>query len=354
MDWKSFYKDELSSPEGCAHAARCFADVYDDPEVDAALRGGAVLSFPHTSIFYAGVPLARVISGLYRNGFERVIALGVLHGGTLPEDARRRYQECVALIDGPHSHPVRAAELFATFQGGFVSSRPAVTPFGELELARPDSIDEDAGDVPVLRENPGLLVNEFSLDNFLALVVLRARELERAPLAVLPVFIGLTRGPGADFAVARRLGRWLAAAAGPRTAVVTTGDLVHYGHAYSAAREMEGRPTDPAQLTRHFRAQVEEALAAALHNRDYETFHRASSNALKSDQRHILPVVAEYLGSGARHRILSFCLSDYAWILGVAPPCVVASTLAVYAPSESPGGERDFAEASAGAGARGV
>jgi hypothetical protein len=116
--------------------------------------------------------------------------------------------------------------------------------------------------------------------------------------------------------------------AGARTAVVATGDLVHYGHSYTPPAEMDGMPAD---LDGHFRARVEEMLALGLARRDAEAYAMASSE-LRSDQRNLMPVLAEVVGRGASARVLSFRLTDYSEINGVPRPCVVASALVAFVP----------------------
>ncbi len=329
MDWKSFYRDELACPEGRAHVREIFDALTDpDEELETALRRGAVLSFPHTAVRYSGQATARVVAALYRSGLRQVIALGVLHGQSTPLPYRDLFREYQRLTAVPARGDRAAQEIFETFRGAFAPPPPLSTVFGDVPLFEL----ETAAECP-LREDPELLRNEFSLDTFLSLVAFQACRLDCNPIPVFPVFVGMTRDPDGSFATARELGQWLSEAARRGTAVVTTADFVHYGHAYSAAQEMDGMPSDPLHLTRHFRDHLERALSVALQERDYERSHQACSTTLKSDHRHLLPVIAEYLGRGAEHRLLSFALSDYQQILGVPPPCVVASSLAAYFPA---------------------
>ncbi len=335
MDWKNFYRDELACPEGRTQVREIFDSLAaSDEEVDSALRRRAVLSFPHTSVRYSGPVTGRVVAALYRAGARRVIALGVLHGQCTPLPYRDLFREYHRLTAVPARGDKLAREIFETFRGAFAPPPPLSTVFGDVPRFEP----QGAGESP-LREDAGMLANEFSLDTFLSFMAFQACRLECDPIPVFPVYVSMTRDPDGSFEAAGELARWLRAAAPRGTAVVTTADLVHYGHAYSAADEMHGMPTDPLDLTRHFRDHVEQTLAMALKERDYERSHQACSTTLKSDHRHVLPILAEYLGRGARHRLLSFALSDYQGILGVPPPCVVASALAAYFPPESDGEE---------------
>jgi hypothetical protein len=166
---------------------------------------------------------------------------------------------------------------------------------------------------------------------------------------VVPLYIGLTRDPSGSYETASRLAACIAHRLDDRTAVVATGDLVHYGNAYCGVEQMRGLPADVRSLTPHFLSQVRDVLTLGLSRRDYDAFHDASTRILRSDQWNVLPVVAEYLGTGAEFEILSFALSDYASILGVAPPCLVASTLAAFLPPDLPGGDGESPRSDAGA-----
>ena len=166
---------------------------------------------------------------------------------------------------------------------------------------------------------------------------------------MVPLYVGLTRDPSGSYETASKLAACIAHRCDERTAVVATGDLVHYGNAYCGAEEMRRLPADLRSLTPHFLSQVRDVLSLGLSRRDYDAFHDASTRVLKSDQWNVLPVVAEFLGVGAEFEILSFALSDYASILGVAPPCLVASTLAAFLPPDLPGGDGESTRPDAGA-----
>jgi predicted class III extradiol MEMO1 family dioxygenase len=342
MDWKTFYRDELLSPEGQEYIEHCFDRLPEtDAPVENVIRRDGVLSFPHTSLTYSVEPISRVVAGLYRSGVKNVVALGVLHCNSLPAAFSDPYQEYVRLADRPGSRDPRLEELFSRFSGGFLLPGPLSTAFGEVP--RCEVADSPRG---LLRTDPELISREFSLDTFLALIAFHARKHGVDTLPVCPVYVGLTRDPDGSFRTASALAAWLADCAGPQTAVVSTGDLVHYGNAYSAWSEMEKLPPDQRSLTEHFRNQVEEVLDLAFRDRDYEQFHQAAGLRLKADHRNLLPVVVEYLGSRASYELLDFSLSDYSPILGVAPPCLVASVLAAFLPRQlpTPDGEYESAD----------
>jgi len=326
IDWKSYYRDELVAPQARSELERDFEEARQDEEIDGLLARGAILSFPHTALPYAGPLQARVVAGLTCAGIERVLALGVLHASSLPPvvEADRRL-----LADA--SAPVTDRQAaFERLSGGFVpAERVARTPFGEVPLS-------DAGDLDCVRvDRDGLLRSEFSLDTFLSLLAFHAREQGRRPPEVLAVYVGPVRDPvTGGFEAADRLCASLASWNTPGTAIVATGDLVHYGTTYGPPERMAGRPTDPEALEAFFARETTTALELALAGDRAAAFER-SNEVLQNDQRNILPVLTHLLGPGAGYRMLSFSLSDYAAILGVEPPCVVASALVAFLPPAS-------------------
>jgi predicted class III extradiol MEMO1 family dioxygenase len=318
MDWKSYYRAELLSPEGRRYIANLFARYpRGEPQLERILERGGIVSFPHTSIYYAGDSLARLVTTLYKLRPGKVVALGVLHGGALPEP----YQALYRGLSTNEIHVPRAEELFAIFRGAFVKTAPLETPFGHLLACPTEGLLGD-----VVREAEELLSGEFSLDAFFSLLALHAAERRVEPIPVLPLFVSLTRDPRGSFEVASEIAQWLSGVVDARTALVATGDLVHYGNGYSSPKEMEGKPRDPANLESFFLRRVRHSLDLALRERDYAGFFAICAE-LKSDQRQIVPVIGEYLGAGASYEILRFELSDYSRILAVPPPCVVASAL---------------------------
>jgi hypothetical protein len=169
MDWKSYYQNELTSTEGQAFVHRCFQrHRQGDPQIARVLEAQGIISFPHTSIYYTGESFARLISTLCQIKMEKIIALGVLHGAKLP--------------------------------GAFIPTTPIETSFGMIPRH------------PVVQRtktNDELLANEFSLDAFLSLNALYAREQGLRPLSILSLYIGLTRDLAGSFAIATQIAQWL-------------------------------------------------------------------------------------------------------------------------------------------------
>ncbi|MDD5265112.1 MAG: hypothetical protein PHU43_09795, partial [Candidatus Bipolaricaulis sp.] len=216
MDWKSYYRRECAAP-GARDAMTRWILEGADASLLAAVRRGAVLSFPHTALAYAGPLQARVVRNLLDAGVERVLALGVLHSGGIGA-----YRTALDVREAAS----RRAEAFRVVRGVFF--RPdgeAVTPLGPVPLGRPRG---EAGTARV--ESDSLLEAEFSLDTFLAMCRAGADVLGRRPIPVLAAYVGMTRDPvSGAFSAADELAAWVATERDARTAVVTTGDLVHYG-----------------------------------------------------------------------------------------------------------------------------
>lgn len=314
MDWKAYYRNELTRP-GARERIDGWLRTSRIEGVSEAVARRAILSFPHTALDFAGPLQAAVVSALIAEGIERIVALGVLHSGGL-SSYRVALDERAALDE--------RVTAFRAVSGAFLRGASEIeTPFG-LHPAVPLS----GG--PVRTESDGLLSQEFSLDTFGALLRRAADVFDCAPMPILPLFVGMTRHPATgSFETALEIADWLREVADEGTAVVTTGDLVHYGTAYGLGEE--GAPeVEISSLERHFRARVSETLDRAMTQEGVEAAYQASRIDLKNDQREILPVIAAYLGAHARADVLSFELSGYAPILSVDDPCVVASALVSY------------------------
>ena len=315
MDWKPYYRSELVTP-GVREVLIGYLEEGRDPLIEEGLKRGAIVSFPHTSVHYSGTLQARLVSSLYRWGISRIIGLGVLHGIGIPAFRRAR--------DGDLSADERKG-AFEEIKGGFVPEGDRFeTPFGGYPTWIPEAWN---GSIRIDRF--GLLSSEFSLDTFVSILRLGADLFKRRPIPILPLFIGMTREPvSRDFSVASKLASFLRRIVGPDVAVVTTGDLVHYGTAYASPGEEVGE--DGPLLEERFKGMVIRMLEAGLVRGDDEEAYRISTDGLKSDQREILPVIAAYLKRRGSYRILHFELSDYAGILSVDRPCRVGSALLIY------------------------
>jgi len=325
MDWKSYYRREMELPETKRYLETLFRQAVNDELLDDLIACDAILSFPHTSLNHAGAIQARVVSALYKAEIERVVALGVFHEWGLDRSSELYRQ---AMEDRVSSHHRLAA--FSVLAGAFVpTSLLHETPFGGLPIQALST----KGASFVRLDTDGALSEEFSLDTFLSLIRFYAGWHKVNPPQVLPVYIGMTRDPiTGSFDVASGIASSIRGITGPNTAIVATGDLVHYGTAYSSKERMAGMPSTIKELEGIFIREVQYTLDLSLIDKNYEEAFQQSDQVLNNDQRYLLPVLAELLPKKASYRILSFQLSNYAPILKVAEPCVVASSLIAYIP----------------------
>lgn len=317
MDWKRFYREELARPEGRQAALDAIErHAGGDPVIRTALRAGGWASFPHVTLRDSAEPMARVAQSILACGRPKVLALGVLHGGTMPMPLREDW----AAMNGASA---RAEALFPRFAGAFFARGATQTPFGPIADAMTPAGAE------FIREDPALLGGEFSLDLFLALLAAAAQARGVSPPAVTRLFVGATRSPGGSFQVAQALAQEIRTLVDGDTVCVATGDLAHIGHGYSTPAETADLPTDRQALETMLLPRLREMHEAALARRDFATAW-AIGTRCRSDQRHLLPVIAEWVGPSAGFELLSFKLSDYAAINGMPPPCFVAAALGVF------------------------
>jgi len=314
MDWKPYYDAELRETKTRDRIKHWLRIADEMAATSGAYDSRTVLSFPHTALDYSGPLQARAVSWLYRNRFKRVIALGVMHGALIPT-----YQ----MAANEQSSYAERLDAFAQVSGAFLPAADRLnTPFGVLPVEMVDPLPDG-----IRMDTQDLLKNEFSLDAFHAILRLAADVLEAGPLPVVPIYIGMTRNPiTGSFAVAEALANWLRGCWDDETAIVTTGDVVHYGAVYGS--EDEG--ASPVALESRFLQRLESHFDMAFNKRQLEAAFQMAQCELKSDQREILPLLAYLLGERAVAEVEAFTLSDYADIFDTPPPCLVASALIAY------------------------
>jgi len=302
-----------------------FSRAEEDAPLDSSINTGSILSFPHTALHYAAIQQARVIVSLYRAGIEKVITLGVLHlwGHAVSSSL---YCQTMASEEEPS---VRQA-AFSTLAGAFIPTKSLMcTPFGKMSFDFPSLQD---GDV-IGRDRRGLLAEEFSLDTFFSLLHYYYLLHDHPLPQIVPLYIGMTRNPlTGSFAIAGRIAAAVRNMITTKTAIVATGDVVHYGSGYSPREVIIGMPDDADELKKRLRDELEKVLIQVINRREYQLAFLRLDRFLNNDQRYLLPVVAEILGNRAEYDIISFALSDYSRINDAPTPCVVASSLVAYRP----------------------
>jgi hypothetical protein len=277
-EWKEYYARERAELGEGGLAAL----LEGAPSLSLPTRGAIV--FPHTRLAQSGELPAAVASALVREGCDEVIALGVLHS------ARE--------ADAP---------LVRRAREGAPSARGALR-----RVHGPDA----PGDA-------GYWVEEFSLDNFVALLELAARRVGRkAPrvLARYPFLVGERPEdvPGVDDLRARfERG----------AALVATADPIHHGAGYGA-REEDRLPREDPQTLEFARWTLERGFRL-LAGREFGAFLRHGVE-VRSDFRDTGPVMA-WLVDPTKDlgvEILELLLVDYSDALQAPAPTWVAATLA--------------------------
>lgn len=283
-EWRAYYADER------ARLGDRGLDALVRAAPELALPEQGALVFPHAKLVACGRLVAAVARAIVRSGRDRVVALGVLHGGrerdaAAVEAARRGDEAARASLRGVHT-----AE----------------------------------GDVAT---------EEFSLDAIEALLAAAARvEGRRAPtlLRRYPFLVG----EGArDLPGIEAIRAEIEAGAG----LVATGDLVHHGVGYATPPERARSADDPATRPA-VEAWIREGLGA-LARGDTAAF-LAAAEATRSDFRDAGPTLAALLGAGdvaLEVRLLGLELVGYGDVLEAPDPTWVGAALAAIAPAAGAG-----------------
>jgi len=281
LEWKAFYARE----RGELGTRGLEALVGQAPDVPLSNRGAIV--FPHTRLRVSGALVAAAAKAAVESSADEVLALGVLHG------ARRE-----------------DAANFARAKGGDAEARASLR-----RVHGPGA----SGDT-------GCWAEEFSLDNFEALVDVAARVAGRRPPRIVkrfPFVVGATPDdlPGLDELVAIRA----------RGAVlVATTDPIHHGVGYGTPYD-QLRPLDDPSTESFARTVVDHAFTL-LARRAYAEF-AAHAEVHRSDFRDVGPTLAALLPSPLSFEVRAMTLVDYARTLSAAPPTWVAAPLTVVASS---------------------
>jgi hypothetical protein len=280
--WKAFYRAERESlgKEGLQQL------IASAQPVKLPGNGAGAIVFPHTRLRMSGQLPAAAARAVVEAKCETVLALGVLHGAR---------EEDAALVQRARAGDVDALRHLRRIHG------PGV-----------------AGD-------RGHWVEEFSLDNFQALVEVAAEMLGvRAPriIARYPFLTGNTplTIPGLD-----ELRQLLSDGA----ALVATTDPIHEGVGYgTATKELLSRESDETLATA--RRWIQEAFTS-LCRRDFGAF-LDNAQAVRSDFRDVGPVMVTLLDSAKlSSRIHELILVDYHDVLACGEPTWVAAALATFA-----------------------
>lgn len=267
--WKKFYAEERAAlgPMGLAERL--------DRALQVDLPPGGALVFPHTRLAVSGDSTAAVARAVVRSGAQDVLALGVLHNGVQAESA------AVARARSGDAGP--RARLRRVYEAG--------NPF---------------------------CAEEFSLDNFAALLALAAGREGKAPPRVHARFPFLVGDDPVDLPGSAEL-----EALAAQMPVVATTDPVHHGAGYGTPEGQRLPLSDEASVA-WTRGCIQQQLDL-LSRGDFPAFARLAAQ-VRSDFRDVGPVLAHLL-RGSTGEILDLRLVDYAEVLGAEAPTWVAAPL---------------------------
>jgi len=279
--WKAFYRAERESL-GRDGLQQLIASA---PPLTIAKDGAGAIVFPHTRLTTSGRLPAAAARAVVEAKCDTVLALGVLHGAR---------EQDAPLVQRAKGGDIDALRHLRRIHG------PGV-----------------AGD----REH---WVEEFSLDNFQALVEVAAEIAGVRPPKIIARYPFLTGDepltmPGLD-----ELRQILAAGA---TLVATT-DPIHEGVGYGTAAT-ELLPRHSEETLRTARQWIQEGFTS-LASRDYRAF-LDNAQAVRSDFRDVGPIMITLLDAGkVSCRIHELILVDYYDVLDCAEPTWVAAALASF------------------------
>ena len=269
FEWKQYYAAERSA------LGRDGMLALLDEAPAAVLADGGALVVPHTRLQVTGSQTAAAVNGVIACGADRVLAIGVLHGGTRGDAAT--------------VGAARAGDAAAT---------------GLLRRVHFES--DHAGE-------------EFSLDAFTEMLAVAARRARRSIEVIrrYPFLVGDDPGtlPGLDE---------LRAFVDEGCALVVTADPLHHGIGYGDHRSVARDEHDPQTL--RWASEAIAAQAAALSAHRFAEFQQLAA-AYRSDFRDSGAVLALLLGRGFTWSIDELALVDYSTTLNAPAPTWVAGAL---------------------------
>ena len=274
FDWKQYYRAERATLG--AQALDALLDAADQLEFPA----GGALVVPHTRLEITGAQIATAVRAVVASGVERVLALGVLHGG------RRS--------DHPRVAAARAGEAEA--------------------VAEPRGVHHE----------DGMAAEEFSLDAFVELLDRGAARAGRS-IEVTRRYPFLVGDDPETLPGIEELERLV----GDGAALVATTDPIHHGHAYGTPPKACADPSIPS-TQQAAREAIDEQLAALSDHRFGDFLRLAERD--RSDFRDTGPVVAHLVGAGFVASMHELALVDYSSALDAPSPSWVAGALVTLCP----------------------
>lgn len=180
---------------------------------------------------------------------------------------------------------------------------------------------------------------EFSLDGFEHIAKVYADVNGIKPIEIEKVYPPLKEEEKPHIQTLEEAGEALRGKMDDKTAVVMTGDLVHYGHGYlrggERGYELAPREEDIDSEKNHeekINGWIDEGLDLVYHKKDYDAFLNKHKPKALNDQGAVAIMASALLGDGLEYGIFYGKLSDYSGVLSgnlktrtVKKPTVVAS-----------------------------
>jgi hypothetical protein len=226
------------------------------------VSSGSAIMFPHTRLVTSGHLIAATAKSIIESRCDTVLALGVLHGRD-----RERYE-----LRGVYSDT--------------------------------DSITSE----------------EFSLDNFEALIAIAAEVLGRTMPVVIKRFPFLTGANPTSLTGYEEIAQIVNSG----VAIAATADWIHHGAGYNTPPNELRDPATPETAIWARKTIAENIQTLSEHN--FSAFEEQSL-AIRSDFRDSGPVLASLLGKNFEPEIYDMALVDYAEVLEAEKPTWVAAAL---------------------------
>lgn len=256
-EWKTFYAQERAGVDERT------LSKWIEFSSSIKLTNGSALIFPHTRLLGSGEIIAQAVRSVIESGCDTILAIGVLHG--LPRD------ESLCGIHGPGA-------------------------------------------------GKDIWGDEFSLDNFLALLPIAARLLGKSSPKVIVRYPFLTGSEPQSLNGFDELENIVKSGA----LIVATADMVHHGSGYGTPQS-ERLDINSSEALSYANDRIVEQLSFLASN-SFDKFLIACQEA-RSDFRDAGPVVAALLGSDLSYTIHQLALVDYSDVLGSVQPTWVAAAL---------------------------
>lgn len=212
------------------------------------------------------------------------------------------------ILSFPHTHIEDSLEaLIRIVDSLYKTGKRKVIALGVLHNSSGDGRDQ----------------KEFSLDGFEHIARMYAEVNGTEPLEIDKVYPPDEQDGKPYVQKLEAAGKALRDTVDGRTAVVMTGDLVHYGHAY--LKNGKENEIDARNFEKTIISWIDEGLELVYRKKDYDTFLSKHKPKAMNDQGRVAIMASAFLGDDLDYKIFYRKLSDYSNVLGAKKPTLVAS-----------------------------